>query len=290
MKITKSIRNSKIMNKIRSVPLINILYSIIKKNFKLILRSKSSALIIVLGPLLISILVGAAFNTSNLYGIKVGVYSSAYSELSESILQEISNKQFLVTKLDSQDSCINALKNGEIHVCAIFPANLEAGSSESIIFYVDQSRVNLVYAIIDAISQGVSVRSEQVSLELTNVILDVLDKTNSEISGNSDIVNSLSSNNQKVSEDISKTAQELSKIDVSTISIDFAAIENKIHDIQSANNLSTTVFTHLKDLIDAARNQTAEANSKLTNISNIRDITNSNLADTQKSVSGNIEN
>ncbi|MCX6712022.1 MAG: ABC transporter permease, partial [Candidatus Woesearchaeota archaeon] len=46
----------------------------------------------------------------------------------------------------------------------------------------------------------------------------------------------------------------------------------------------------LKDLIDAARNQTAEANSKLTNISNIRDITNSNLADTQKSVSGNIEN
>ncbi len=289
MKITKSIRNSKIVKKIRSVALINILYSIIKKNLKLVLRSKSSALIVILGPLLISILVGAAFNTTNLYGIKVGVYSSSYSSLSESILQEISNKQFLVTKIDSQDACINSLKNGEIHVCAVFPANLEAGSSDSVTFYVDNSRVNLVYALIDAISEGFSIRSEQVSLELTKVILDVLDRTNNEISGKAGTVDSLVANNQKVNDQISKTVQELNKIDVSMISIDFKAIQDKINEIATANNLSTSVFNPVKDLIENARNQTIEANSKLTNITNARDFAIGDLADTQNSVSSNVE-
>lgn len=290
MKITKKISDSKIVNKIRSVPIINILYSIIKKNLKLILRSRSSALIVILGPLLISILVGTAFNTSNFYGIKVGVYSSSYSSLSESILQEISSKQFIVTKIDSQDACINSLKNGEIHVCAIFPPNLEAGSTEDIIFYVDQSRVNLVYAIIDVISKGVSVRSEQVSLELTKIILDVLDRTNNEISDKGQVVSDLSSNNQKIGEQISKTVQELNKIDVSTVSIDFKAIEDKINELATANNISTSVFSPVKNLIAAAKNQTAEANSKLTNITNVRDFAIGDLTDTQESVSGNIEN
>jgi len=289
MKIAREIRNSKIIKKIRSVPLINILYSIIKKNFKLILRTKSSALIVVLGPLLISILVGAAFNTSNLYGIKVGVYSSSYSGLSENILQQISNKQFLVTKIDSQDGCINSLKNGEIHVCAVFPANLEAGSSENIIFYVDHSRVNLVYAIIESISEGVSLSSEQVSLELTKTILDVLDRTNTEVGSKNDVVNNLATNNQKVSEQITNTVNELNKMDISVISINFDAMKNKIDDIVSENNLSASIFTPLNDLIEAAKNQTNIANSKLTNISNIRDLTISNLTDTQKSVSGNVE-
>jgi ABC-2 type transport system permease protein len=277
------------MNKIRSVSLINVLYSIIKKNLKLILRSKSSALIVILGPLLISILVGTAFNTSNLYGIKVGVYSSQYSDLSESILQEISNKQFIVTKIDSQDSCINSLKNGEIHVCAILPSNLEAGSTENMIFYVDHSRVNLVYAIIDAISQGVSSKSEQVSLDLTKIILDVLDRTNNEIGSKGDVLNNLVSNNQVVSEQISKTVKELNKIDISGVSIDFKAIEDKVDEIASANNLSTSVFNPVKELIEVAKNQTSVANSKLTNVSTIRELAISDLADTQGSISKNVE-
>ena len=46
---------------------LSVLISLIKKNSKLIVRSKSSSLVIIFGPLLIIGLVGAAFNTSSLY-------------------------------------------------------------------------------------------------------------------------------------------------------------------------------------------------------------------------------
>ena len=63
--------------------LIQKLYGIIVKNIRLLLRSKSSSLIVILGPLLLVLLVGAAFNTATVYGIKVSVYSESYNSLTD---------------------------------------------------------------------------------------------------------------------------------------------------------------------------------------------------------------
>ena len=62
------------------------LWEIIKKDFKLLVRSKSSALVVLLGPLLIIFLVGLAFNTSSMYNLKVSVYSESYSDLTNSVI------------------------------------------------------------------------------------------------------------------------------------------------------------------------------------------------------------
>jgi len=43
---------------------LNRIYHIIIKNFKIIIRSKSSALIVIFGPLIVMILIGIAFNNS----------------------------------------------------------------------------------------------------------------------------------------------------------------------------------------------------------------------------------
>ena len=109
------------------------LFEIIKKNFRLLIRSKTSALIVLVGPLVLMLLIGFAFNTSSIFDIKIGTYSSSYSELSNSIYDKLTDEQFRVLKLDSEERCIDAIKTGEVHVCTIYPADLNLQTSDKII-------------------------------------------------------------------------------------------------------------------------------------------------------------
>ena len=80
------------------------LIEIIKKNLRLLIRSKSSALIVLLGPLLLILLISMAFNTTSLYDINIGTYSGSYSELSNSIIEKLNQDEFNVIKIDSKYS------------------------------------------------------------------------------------------------------------------------------------------------------------------------------------------
>ena len=104
-------------------------------------------------------LIGFAFNTTSIFDIKVGTYSSSYSELSDSIVTKLQDDKFRVLKIDSEETCIEKIKSGDLHVCTIFPANLNIKSTDKITFYVDQSRLNFVYIILDRISSKIATKS-----------------------------------------------------------------------------------------------------------------------------------
>lgn len=232
------------------------LFAIIIKNIKLIARSKSSSIIVLLGPLLIIVLIGTAYNTSNIYDIRIGAYSGEYSDLSNSIL-EIIGKQFTVIKMDSKEECITSLKSSLIHVCALIPNKLAVGSTEAIDFNVDQSRVNLVWIVIDAISTEVSSKKSELSLQMTTSILDVLSDTRSkiEIKKNS-LVNVGEANKEALQklESVSSGLGELS-LDVEK-RIDISKISQKLDEVIAANNLSSDAFEPVKKTIKNVLNNT----------------------------------
>jgi len=149
--------------------------NLINKNFRLLIRSKIGALIILLGPLLVVLLVGTGFSSTSLHNLKVGVYSSNYNEFTDSLVQILEDKEYIVVKADSADSCIVGVETGDYHVCALFPLDLEPGvTQESITFHVDYSRVNLVHLIISDLSSKISTKSSEISLSYTQNLLDVL--------------------------------------------------------------------------------------------------------------------
>ena len=41
-------------------------------------------------------LIGAAFNTANIYGIRVGTYTESYSALTDAVIDELKTKEWLV--------------------------------------------------------------------------------------------------------------------------------------------------------------------------------------------------
>ncbi len=64
-------------------------WAVILKNFKIIFRSKSSALVIIFGPLVVMVLITMAFNNSSLFDVPLASYSEGYSPLSNQIIENL---------------------------------------------------------------------------------------------------------------------------------------------------------------------------------------------------------
>ncbi|MBU4502377.1 MAG: hypothetical protein KKA79_07300, partial [Nanoarchaeota archaeon] len=121
------------------------LATLIFKDIKLLMRSKSSSLIIIFGPLLLIFLVGMAFNTSSLYDLRIATYSGAYSELSNSIIEDLQDEQYSTIRTDILEDCLDGVKLGRFHACTVFSPNMAIGNEAQniITIKVDESRMNL---------------------------------------------------------------------------------------------------------------------------------------------------
>ena len=62
---------------------------LVQKNLKLLVRARASALIVILGPLLVIFLAGLAFDNTNLYAVRIGTYSPSYNDLSNSFIEKL---------------------------------------------------------------------------------------------------------------------------------------------------------------------------------------------------------
>ncbi|MEK6826260.1 MAG: ABC transporter permease [Nanoarchaeota archaeon] len=263
-RIRRNKKEVKKKEKRKNVSPLELLFIIIKKNIKLIVRSRSSSLIVLLGPLIIISLVGTAYNTSNIYDIRVGAYSDSYSELAESILEELGSKQFSVVKLESRDECEASLKSAEIHVCALIPANLESGASEPIEFLVDQSRVNLVWIIIDAVSSKVTSKTTELSLQMTTSILNAISNSLVKIRENEMKLNELKSSNINVESQVEGASSALSSINFDLVGeADIGKIGQKLDEVIEANNLSSGTFDPVRDTITRIINNTKSVGADL---------------------------
>lgn len=243
------------------------IWNIIFKNFRLLIRGKSSSLVVILGPLLLIFLVGMAFNTSSLYDLRLGVYTSSYSELTNSLVENLKT-EFLVTELDNQDECINGVKSGEFNVCAVIPPNLEVTTKESITFYVDYSRVNIVYNIIAVVSKQLTSKSTELSTQLTSDLLTRLDSAKVSLVEKKTDINSLASNNNRVMTDINSVKTNLDSLDLKdkyTVDDNATAAEKKLavelNKVSDAVNRSLnllygmiSVLTQNKDSISSVGN------------------------------------
>lgn len=241
---------------------------IISRNLKLILRSKSSALIVVFGPLLLILLVGAAFNTANVYDVVLGVYSSNYDGLTQGILDELQGKQFSVNKMVSEQECIDNIKQGKVHVCTIFPPNLDLKNEGEIIFYVDPSRVNLVYAIMEGVANKIQTKSDQLSLQLATNVIDTLKSAGAEISDDTQLLSAVAENNDQLKTGLITINQDLQKVDLNyDKTVDFSAVENEISQANSAYNNS---FLNLGKNIGRMKIALQDAQKKLSLMQNVQ--------------------
>ncbi|MEK6835791.1 MAG: ABC transporter permease [Nanoarchaeota archaeon] len=265
------------------------LFEIIKKNFRLLIRSKTSALIVLVGPLVLMLLIGFAFNTSSIFDIKIGTYSSSYSELSNSINDKLTDEQFRVLKLDSEERCIDAIKTGEVHVCTIYPADLNLQTSDKIIFYVDQTRLNFVYIILDRISSKIATKSTELSTALTNRLLTSLNNANTKLSEKGGIVVELTTNLKDAKELTTDIKDQFLSVELNVSKSNFTELKNEIDDIKQKENLSASLFRDLDDLVEDVEDNYDNLVLQLESVASIRNSAETGLGALENKLAGNIQ-
>ncbi len=258
---------------------------IIQTNFLLWWRSKISVFALLFGPLFLIVLLGSAFSNSDPYSVSAGVYSGEYGSLTKGIIDEIETG-FQTVYFDSDLQCVEDLKQGKIHICIVFPANLsvdDANSSNEIKFYVDYSKVNLAWAVVDAFSSKISAQSSKISMNLTANILNKLDQTNLALQKDGILVRDIIDMSRKISDDLADIQDRLSYFESSLNSVyenvsdsyeNTEDVESKLasikQDIESAkedvNDLNLTgseIADSLNNAVDSLNNADSGSLSKL---------------------------
>ena len=156
---------------------------LVKKNIKLLVRAKSSALIVIFGPLLIIFLAGLAFDNTNLYAVKVGTFSEHYNDLSNSFIDKLSEKQIKVIRYPDSAACNKGIEIGEVNTCLVFAPDFELAKngSNAVTFYVDYSKINLVWTILNIMTESISERSMELSRNLTTILVNALETSTLDI-------------------------------------------------------------------------------------------------------------
>lgn len=152
------------------------LMSLVGKNLKIFFRSGASSSAVVLIPFLVVMFAGFAFNSSGLSNVHVGVYSESYSGFTNEVIGDFDGNGFSSNRYDSGESCIESIKYSESQVCIIFPTNLSSEvSKEEIVFYVDYSRVNLAYNLVNEIQKSILLKTSGVGEDIAQGLIDSLE-------------------------------------------------------------------------------------------------------------------
>jgi len=231
------------------------------KNIKILSRSKSSAIMILLAPLLIVLIIGFSFAGKVENKIDIGIYlNENNNELSNRFVSNLNTSGNNLEFFRSSDACINAIKESVVVTCIVFPKNfvLADNKTNEVIFYVDESRMNLVYQLISSLTVNINVESEEVSKELTERMLLIMEETKSAM--NTGISTSVSMK-AKIKSIEGKSAEikgKVSTMDVSSESIDLssntASLEDIASSLDSLQSDAASVLTRGYTLINSAPN------------------------------------
>ena len=187
---------------------------LVKKDFKNLIRTRAGSLVIILGPLIVIFLAGIAFDNSNVYAVKIGSHVPSPDATTKELIGQL-QKEFKVIEYNTQDECIDAIKETDVNTCMIFDANFTIGvpTKNQITFYVDYSRLNLVWTIMQTMTKEVGERSLQVGQNLTRNILDVLDYTTQRINDERAVMVRMTTENELMRQNTQDLITELSKVE-----------------------------------------------------------------------------
>jgi ABC-type multidrug transport system permease subunit len=142
------------------------------KNFKLIFRNWSSLILIILAPLLLILLIGYSFSGEELHGIKIGVVTSGYVDLTD-FKSNVSGFGEIVT-YNKLSYCILQMSMQKIHICMEMKGNLSAAAGEipsgEINIYYDNTRKRTSLLLISQLKDYFGLTSEKIALISTEQI------------------------------------------------------------------------------------------------------------------------
>ncbi|MBU0459194.1 MAG: ABC transporter permease [Nanoarchaeota archaeon] len=193
------------------------LWLLTKKNLRLLIRAKSSALIVVFAPLLIILILGLSFNNSAKYGLNIGIAADSFTDDVNGLVTLLQEEEFKIVKYEnSLEGCIEDIKLGFVHTCLSLPESfkIEGNTQKEITFYVDPSKVNLVWMIQDSVKKKLNIKAQEISEELAGNVLTRLADTNTKITTEKDKLSGVKEKSSTAASSVEASKTGLSSLDL----------------------------------------------------------------------------
>ncbi len=225
------------------------LWNIIVKNFKILLRTKSSAFVVVVGPLLLVALIALALSNAQEYSLTVGVIAAGEGELTDQFITQLHDSGYAISYYGGVEECEKQIHMGNANICLKLPENfvLENDKVNTIEFYVDQSRMNLVESIISSLSSTVGIKSEEITLSLTQGLVDTVDLTADQLAQETAALGEIKA---KVDSVESKTKEIKSKSEESSLGDATAGLSIAKNTVKSIDNSTETLKNETEQLLE----------------------------------------
>ncbi|PIZ52187.1 hypothetical protein COY27_00975 [Candidatus Woesearchaeota archaeon CG_4_10_14_0_2_um_filter_33_13] len=242
------------------------LWLLTKKNIKLLLRAKASALIILFAPLIIILLLGVSYNSSSLYGLNIGVYSSSFTDEVNSFVNLLQEKEFTINNYDNSETCINDVKKGEIHTCINLPDSFQVNdnTAKEVTFYVDPSRVNIVWMVQEVVQEKFNIKAQELSEGIAQDLLGRLSSAKTDVTSNKNGLNIVKDKANIASSTAVSTKSSLSGLDLSASSTNYSSdiVSNVTSELETAKTKVTAAITAL-DNSNVSSSEKSSIKSKL---------------------------
>lgn len=297
------------------------LLNIISKNFRILLNSKFSSLIFILGPLILMILVGSVLSNTSIKNVDAGVYiGPGVSDFSGGFISGLEGYSFHVVTESSLSDCKNAVLSGKTDVCIdMEQSNFNSLGGQypagyNLNLYVDFSQERVVWSIIATIQRVAGEESQAITNQRVNTLKAEASTLIKQLNDGESRINSVMydlnyaestlqtiNNNQQtteisVNQSISQLSSVLSVLNIveSSGQVPFpynSSLQNSIYTLQSTHDNLVSLSQNFQNVdIPSLINQISNAKTTLNNISDSLSLMQNNLQGIQNSDLNKITN
>ncbi len=245
------------------------LVKLIEKNFKILLRSRSAASIILLGPLLIMIIAGFAFNNAAPFELNIGIHDNGGTQTAR-MFTEALGSEYQITQFTDVSSCVKSIKAGKIHACVVYPRNfsIEEGKINRIQVLVDTSKTSIVSLVENSLDNVLTSEKSRISSDLAAVLVTSIDTTVQHLQqGQQTYINALDEQTTAVSAELGTIKGSVADLNMS-YSEDHVSIKNIRDTGFSTENYASKVQKNAEDIykeLDSLVDDILEVNESQTN-------------------------
>lgn len=224
---------------------------IFRRNFFIIINSKLSSLMIILGPIILILITGLALQDNSLRSIEASIYSS--TSINPSFIEKMNARSFIVINSSSLDDCKSSVLQSKSQVCIEFvpSKSLLSHDSYDLHLYVDFSKQRIVWNIIGSIQGIVDDESTGIRSSLISSLKESIDELLVNLDSNKQKVQDLQSIANRVNNDINFAINNYNDISVkaSQVSQSIVLIKSDINSL-SSYSVSPTLIKRMGENID----------------------------------------
>ncbi|MFP4567645.1 MAG: ABC transporter permease [Candidatus Woesearchaeota archaeon] len=231
----------------------------LKKNMKILARSKGSALVVLLAPLIIVFIIGLGFMEDVDQKLNIGVHTKESSTLADRYIQSFNTTEHNIIIYDSEKLCASSIEEGITVLCAVFSEDFEIrdGAKNELIFYVDESRMNLVDRLISSFSTSLGTESSEISEELANQLINIVEVANKKAEESLANIITTRAQIQTATNNIDTAKKETNAMDTTKETISTSNIQTKLNTVETEfDDIKSKAQTVVNEALEIEFNET----------------------------------